>query len=342
MGSKFFAAPLFALVFAREAAGQGHVNEMRACCRGVPLKVGYFSEELPPYQYYDPGTKVRSGGLVDLNEMIVETMGYDVEWVDMGVTGDTLGVNSAPSYVVMVATGQIDVTLSAPSYGYGPEAVAGRPETSFLTTVPLIDLDTHALIKKERAQRRIFSVFDPFELHLWLSILGALVIGAVFLKVLDELDPREVHVNAGPGGPLAFLYHATSVLFDSDEYEWRSAAARLFRIGLLFFALVTTSTYTASLAALLTTQRYELHLRGDLGGLGGEPRRVRRHAAAELQLAGARRLLQQKARRREGGRDDARRAQRDVGGARQVQRALCAAPAAPGFLHRRAHRTGTV
>ena len=76
---------------------------MRACCRGVPLKVGYFSEELPPYQYYDPGTKVRSGGLVDLGEMIVETMGYDVEWVDMGVTGDTIGVNSAPSYVVMVA-----------------------------------------------------------------------------------------------------------------------------------------------------------------------------------------------------------------------------------------------
>ena len=258
MGSKFFAAPLFALVFAREAAGQGHVNEMRACCRGVPLKVGYFEEELPPYQYYDTGTKIRSGGLVDLNEMILETMGYDVEWVSMGVTGDTIGVNSAPSYVVMVATGQIDVTLSAPSYGYGPEAVAGRPETSFLTTVPLIDLDTHALIKKERAQRRIFSVFDPFELHLWLSILGVLVVGAVFLKVLDELDPREVHVNAGPGGPLAFLYHATSVLFDSDEYEWRSAAARLFRIGLLFFALVTTSTYTASLAALLTTQRYEL------------------------------------------------------------------------------------
>lgn len=71
MGSKFFAA-VAAAVIARQVSSQGHVNEMRACCRDVPLKVGYFSEELPPYQYYDPGTKVRSGGLVDLGEMIVQ------------------------------------------------------------------------------------------------------------------------------------------------------------------------------------------------------------------------------------------------------------------------------
>ena len=239
-------------------SGQGRVNEMKDCCRHIPLKVGYFSENITPFQAYDAETGQRSGGLVDLSELILETMGYAVEWVDMGRTGDTIGADSAPSYFAMIASGEVDVTFSAPSFGYGPEAVPGAPATAFLTTVPLIDLETRAVIRKREAPRRVFSIFEPFSFQLWLTILGTLVVGAGFLYVLDQLDPREAHVNAGPGGPAAFLYHATSVLLDGDEYEWRSAAARLFRIGLLFFALVVTSTYTASLTARLTTRTYEL------------------------------------------------------------------------------------
>ena len=247
-----------AAVLARRVSSEGYENDMHDCCVGVPLRIGYFAEDLPPYQYYDPGTNVRSGGLVDLSELITDTMGYDVAWVDMGVTGGDSPVSQGARAFAMIGAGQIDLTLSSPSFGYGPEAIPGAAESQFLTTVPLVDLETRAMIRKKTSKRRIFSVFDPFDLNLWLAILGALIVSAGFLYVLDQLDPREAHVNAGPGGFMAWLYHATSVLLDGDEYEWRSAAARLFRIGLLFLALVTTSTYTASLAAVLTTERYEL------------------------------------------------------------------------------------
>ena len=214
-----------AAVLARRVSSEGYENDMHDCCVGAPLRVGYFAEDLPPYQYYDPGTHVRSGGLVDLSELITDTMGYDVAWVDMGVTGGDSPVSQGARAFAMIGAGQIDLTLSSPSFGYGPEAIPGAAESQFLTTVPLVDLETRAMIRKKTSKRRIFSVFDPFDLNLWLAILGALIVSAGFLYVLDQLDPREAHVNAGPGGFMAWLYHATSVLLDGDEYEWRSAAA---------------------------------------------------------------------------------------------------------------------
>ena len=220
--TRFFRAVAAAVALvARGAAEQGYENAMRDCCVGVPLRVGYFAEDLPPYQYYDPGTNVLSGGLVDLSELITDTMGYDVAWVDMGATGGDSPVSQGARAFAMIGAGQIDLTLSSPSFGYGPEAVPGAAETQFLTTVPLVDLETRAMIRKKTSKRRIFSVFDPFDLNLWLAILGALIVSAGFLYVLDQLDPREAHVNAGPGGFMAWLYHATSVLLDGDEYEWR-------------------------------------------------------------------------------------------------------------------------
>ena len=129
-----------AAVIARQASSEGYENDMHDCCVGVPLRIGYFAEDLPPYQYYDPGTHVRSGGLVDLSELITDTMGYDVAWVDMGVTGGDSPVSQGARAFAMIGAGQIDLTLSSPSFGYGPEAIPGAAESQFLTPVPLVDL----------------------------------------------------------------------------------------------------------------------------------------------------------------------------------------------------------
>ena len=72
------------------------------------------------------------------------------------------------------------------------------------------------------------------------------------------------------------LYHAFSGLLGGDDYEWITWPARspnpnpnpnpnpkpdsrILRLGVLFFVLIITSTYTANLASFFTKQGYTIH-----------------------------------------------------------------------------------
>ena len=52
------------------------------------------------------------------------------------------------------------------------------------------------------------------------------------------------------------------------QYEWMTWPGRILRIGLLFFVLVMTATYTANLAAFFTQPTYQIIGPQDMDSLG--------------------------------------------------------------------------
>mmetsp|Transcript_19031 Transcript_19031/g.47638 ORF Transcript_19031/g.47638 Transcript_19031/m.47638 type:complete len:591 (+) Transcript_19031:147-1919(+) len=102
--------------------------------------------------------------------------------------------------------------------------------------------------------------------------VGGSVVGAVQTQQPPAGDPP------APGSPdeeveqgetsrsllvkvLTFFYHTVAALLGGDEYDLYHVPVygRVHRVGLLFFVMVVSATYTANLAAFLTKQSVTIH-----------------------------------------------------------------------------------
>ena len=200
-----------------------------------PLRLGTFTESIPPYQRWSEETQSISGGAPRMSDLIFDAMGFDVEIVDLGSFRDTQAKS-----IAALDRGEIDI-----AWAYGPQ----RWPAGFHLTEPILHVDRRAMVRKEtRTSRPTFSIFQPFERNLWLAIVGAIVVAAGVFYVLDLLWHEETPSSH------SFLYHAAALLLRGEEYVTFSPASRWFRVGFLFTALILTATYTANLAAFLTSR----------------------------------------------------------------------------------------
>ncbi|KAH8074520.1 hypothetical protein JL721_2084 [Aureococcus anophagefferens] len=197
-----------------------------------PLRLGTFTESIPPYQRWSEETRSISGGAPRMSDLIFDAMGFDVEIVDLGSFRDAQAKS-----IAALDRGEIDI-----AWAYGPQRL--RWPAGFHLTEPILTVDRRAMVRKEtRTSRPTFSIFQPFERNLWLAIVGAIVVAAGVFYVLDLLWHEETPSSH------SFLYHAAALLLRGEEYVTFSPASRWFRVGFLFTALILTATYTESIAA---------------------------------------------------------------------------------------------
>lgn len=193
-----------------------------------PLRLGTFTESIPPYQRWSEETRSISGGAPRMSDLIFDAMGFDVEIVDLGSFRDAQAKS-----IAALDRGEIDI-----AWAYGPQRL--RWPAGFHLTEPILTVDRRAMVRKEtRTSRPTFSIFQPFERNLWLAIVGAIVVAAGVFYVLDLLWHEETPSSH------SFLYHAAALLLRGEEYVTFSPASRWFRVGFLFTALILTATYTA-------------------------------------------------------------------------------------------------
>ena len=111
------------------------------------------------------------------------------------------------------------------------------------------------LIRKFKQSKNAFQIFAPFTFQLWLVIIGCIFFGGIVLYLLMVLSSTK-HMTYLT--PLSYFYHVFAALLGGDEYRLYQIPpiGRVFRLGILFLALVLTSVYTANLVAFLTVPTY--------------------------------------------------------------------------------------
>jgi len=111
------------------------------------------------------------------------------------------------------------------------------------------------LIRKFKQSKSAFQIFAPFTRELWLVIMGCVIFGGIVLYLLIYLSTnKEIKCLT----PLSYFYHVCAALLGGDEYKLYNIpkVGRVFRLGILFLALVLTAVYTANLVAFLTAPTY--------------------------------------------------------------------------------------
>ncbi|KAH8072072.1 hypothetical protein JL721_3981 [Aureococcus anophagefferens] len=103
-----------------------------------------------------------------------------------------------------------------------------------MARTPFVSYTFTGLTRKTNTRSGAWSIFDPFH------------------SGQEKADGAPRTLSAGVESAATQLYHATALLLAGDDFEWLRGPGRAFRLGFLFFALVTSATYTANLAAFLT------------------------------------------------------------------------------------------
>ena len=200
-------------------------------------KVGYQAMNgAAPHYAYDAAQEKYVGAYPDLMDLIAQEL--DVDTVDVYV---------GPWWKNPLRRGEADIIFSL-----------GPMTDGFYYTSPIHSMTFHGLLKSTSRSAEYWSLFDPFHWRLWVAICVTVILGTVVAGLIAYLerawDPREDPLEFG-----AMLYHSVTLLLGGDDLSGAmatsSGAARLHRLGLLFLALITTSSFTANLAAFLTNPR---------------------------------------------------------------------------------------
>ena len=126
-------------------------------------------------------------------------------------------------------------------------------------TIALLLLDNRALVAQRNEHASAGQIFEPFKTELWLVLLGAIVGGALLQSLIVSIGKKvnkKFFTLRSAGQRVATDFYSTFITFlggggDDADMEY-CPFLRINQVGLLFLVLITTSTYTANLAAFLT------------------------------------------------------------------------------------------
>ena len=164
-------------------------------------------------------------------------------------------------------------------------------ERPLYTTTSFLESDTAMLLHvKKAASYGWWRVFAPFHPNLWFGVIGTVVLMSLVMPaVLRDEEHRPLAPRGALSGPRVWaemLYHSSAELFGGGDLEWtHGLAARLLRVGWLFFVLITISSYTANLAAFFTAEAFETLGPKDMTMLRGATACHPNHGNDEAMLA---------------------------------------------------------
>lgn len=226
---------IIALVATATRAVKLDPGPTHGCCRR-PLRVGRFSGSAPPWIYEGDSLESASGFLPEVAYMIFNEMKVDETFVDLGLESGTFS-NNKRVYEAL-DDGTIDVMFEVP---------LSFPDARLKYTLPFFEIQTSVIVRKERKNRGVWGILDPFESFLWFMIVVAIVAGGL---VVAALEPASKFSRSEPLSGRAELlvraqYDALVLILAGDERDWATWSQRFFRVGLLVLSVVVLSTYTA-------------------------------------------------------------------------------------------------
>lgn len=138
------------------------------------------------------------------------------------------------------------------TFGFGAISITSAREKVIDFSLGVISTGVNMLIHKPKEAKNIFQFMEPFSLYLWLAIVGASVVVSVILFILDYTSPkRQFTVKE------TLWFSIGTLLMRGTDFSPRPTSQRIVTAGYTFFVLITVSSYTANMAAFLTTTNME-------------------------------------------------------------------------------------
>ena len=125
-------------------------------------------------------------------------------------------------------------------------------------TIPFLMFDHRALIIQRVEKPSAARIFAPFKTQLWLLLFGSFVVGALSKSLTIRIGNGEIQkFSSLPSAVKHIAIDTLSTLLSFPSNEGGSGRGcypflRVYQLGFVFLVLITSSTYTANLAAILT------------------------------------------------------------------------------------------
>ena len=257
------------------------------------LKIGVTPLNVFPWMTCEtiPGTPIcvdyelTGGFFVDFYNLLSINLNQTIEFVNLCNSMDECGgIFNTYFYEIYnyVANGTIDVGWS--NFGYYP-GFPGQldPSPPFVLTQPMITLWLQGIIKKQAPPTSPWRIFAPFSERypffslflflsfrlplfilysmlsshsLWIRVAFCIVIGSAtfcLIRLIQQKDTYDrIHINFAE-----YTYHMLMGVNGGDYGKMGSSnvSGRIYRLGFAFLILILGATYTANLAAFLTSSK---------------------------------------------------------------------------------------
>lgn len=134
----------------------------------------------------------------------------------------------------------------------GAISITSQREQVVDFSLGIISTGIDILIPKPNETFTIFQFFKPFSPNLWLAIVGSfLLVSLVYFGLDYAYDIRQFTMKE------TFWFSVGTLMRRDTDFSPRHSSQRILSAGFTFFVLITVSTYTANMAAFLTTTNIE-------------------------------------------------------------------------------------
>lgn len=134
----------------------------------------------------------------------------------------------------------------------GAISITSERETVIDFSLGVMSTGVNLLIAKPEEMFSIFQFMQPFSLELWFSIVAAAIIVSGAYYILDYFNSdRQFTVRS------TLWFSVGTIFVRGTDFSPKPLSQRILSTGFMFFSLITVSTYTANMAAFLTTTNLE-------------------------------------------------------------------------------------
>jgi len=131
-----------------------------------------------------------------------------------------------------------------------------RQEMGILFAYPYYQSFVGIMVKSDAGRASGWSFFEPFGIDLWIAIAVTMFVWPAAIFAIEILSLRsKVNYRETYNGLEEATWRSLWALQHGGTFEVTSLGARIAVLSFAFFALILCSSYTANLAAFLTTQR---------------------------------------------------------------------------------------
>ena len=210
----------------------------------LTLRVCMIPANFAPWSVWDGHRASHVTGLIpDVIRWLSEDIGFEYSWVPWDVIPIFNGSKSMLGHSAQtIADGVCDVCWT--TVDQEADMSASMPHT-----IPFYTMYYSTLVQKSFKAANGWGVFQPFTEELWLATVLTTVLIAItiaLIRAAKSSEPSFIKLSFNS------LYHSSAALLQDDDMEWNGWQAKWARLVTIFFSLIITASYTASLTAYFT------------------------------------------------------------------------------------------
>ncbi|EDV28578.1 uncharacterized protein TRIADDRAFT_19383, partial [Trichoplax adhaerens] len=208
-----------------------------------------------PENQRGPGIDAFEGYCIDLLKLLVAELGFNftISLEPSNIFGELLEDGNWDGMVGQLARREMDIAIA-------PLSITSFRQSVIDFTKPFMQSGLQLLISKPNRNADFFAFLRPFSPLVWILIALALIFVGVVMYLLDQYSPVDLdYGNCFPGlrsrfgSTNSFWFAIGSYLQQGVEAYPRSISGRLLATFYWFFVMVMVASYTANMAAFLTT-----------------------------------------------------------------------------------------